>query len=261
MLLLIVLSLVIVGAVIFLEPSRYLSVVTALPASNISADKARIFNKNIENLYSSIGNPDDLDKIIGTAQLDTVYLAVSNAFNLWDHYKIKDDPDPAYKAALTLKKNSKVYRSEYGELKIKVWATDKNLAPQLANAILDTLNKMHQSIQNQSNRHILNSLKEERILLQKTLDSASSFVNAQPANARTNTIMLAQLQQYDELIGEYQLTIATNPSVLVTVEKARGAVKPDQPRRVMVLVATAVLSFLFSLLVALILERRKRILL
>ena len=42
-------------------------------------------------------------------------------------------------------------RSEYGELKIKVWDTDKNLAPQLANAILDKLNSIHQSLQAANN--------------------------------------------------------------------------------------------------------------
>ena len=44
------------------------------------------------------------------------------------------------KAASLLKKNTKVMKSEYGELKVKVWDTDKNLAPQLANAVMDNYN-------------------------------------------------------------------------------------------------------------------------
>ena len=63
--------------------------------------------------------------------------------------------------------------------------------------------------------------------------------------------MLGQLKQYDELIGEYQLPWIPIPSVLVVVEKARASCRTRQPRRFMLLVATAVISFLFSFLLAL----------
>ena len=36
-------------------------------------------------------SPDDLDMIIGTANLDTVYIAVTEQFNFSDHYKIKKE--------------------------------------------------------------------------------------------------------------------------------------------------------------------------
>src|SRR5437773_10777388 len=91
MLALVLISLVVAGIILFLQPRQYLSVATAVPANSLSADKAKIFNHNIEELYSNIGLPDDLDMILGTGQLDTVYLAVTDQFNLFDHYKISDD--------------------------------------------------------------------------------------------------------------------------------------------------------------------------
>jgi len=262
MLLVIIVAVAIVAAIVFSDKPLYLSVTTALPASGILTDKAKIFNNNIEGLYPSLGNPDDLDKILGTAQLDTVYLAVAIAYNLWDHYKIENKEKQVFQSAALLQSNSKVFRSEFGELKIKVWDTDKNLAPQLANAILEKLNSIHQSVAAISNEKVLESLKAGKEKLAKRIDSSKldGTVRQIPETSvsASTSILLGQLQQYEELIGEYQLTLDTRPSVLVVVEKARASQKPDKPQRLKLLIATVVISFLFSFLLALFLERRKR---
>jgi LPS O-antigen subunit length determinant protein (WzzB/FepE family) len=46
-----------------LSPKKYLAIATALPANGMIADKARIFNQNIEALYSEFGTVDELDKL------------------------------------------------------------------------------------------------------------------------------------------------------------------------------------------------------
>ena len=78
----VILSLAAVGTILYLQPVKYLSTTTALPASSYAADKASIFNNNIQQLYPAMGTPDDLDMIVGTAQLDTVYIAVAEEFDL-----------------------------------------------------------------------------------------------------------------------------------------------------------------------------------
>ena len=236
-------SLLVVGAVTYLKPQKYLSVATAVPASSFASDKSKIFNENIQALYSALGTPDDLDMIVGTARLDTVYLAVTDQFNLYDHYKMKEKGEAARnKAASLLKKNTKVMKSEYGELKVKTWDTDKNLAPQLANAIMEKLKAIHQDLQNAGNLATLQGLISRKEKLQQAADS---------------TQRKEQISQYEKLIGEYQLMVDTKPPVLITVEKAKAAEWPDQPKTIQLLVATAVLAFIFSLLAALVLERKK----
>src|SRR5712691_9879282 len=114
MLSVVVISLVAASVILFLQPPQYLSVTTAVPANALSADKAKIFNSNIETLYSNIGTPDDLDMILGTARLDTVYLAVTDQFNLFDHYKGSNSRDTRTRSARLLKKYSRVIKTEYG---------------------------------------------------------------------------------------------------------------------------------------------------
>ena len=251
MLAVIIASLLVVGVISYLKPPKFLSVATAVPASSFASDKSKIFNENIQALYSALGTPDDLDMIVGTARLDTVYLAVTDQFNLYDHYKIKEKGEAARsKAALLLKKNTKVMKSEYGELKVKCWDTDKNLAPQLANAIMEKLKAIHQDLQNAGNLATLQGLISRKEKLQQVADSTMN-------SAENSTQRKDQISQYEKLIGEYQLMVDTKPPVLITVEKAKAAEWPDQPKTIQLLAATAVLAFIFSLLAALVLERKK----
>ena len=129
-------SLIIVSAITFLQPRQYLSVATALPANSYLADQARVFNENIEGLYSVMGTADELEMIIGTGQLDTIYLAVTEQLDLTNHFRVSEKAEGArFKAALILKKHSRVMKSEYGELKVRVWDRNKEMAAMAANAL------------------------------------------------------------------------------------------------------------------------------
>jgi uncharacterized protein involved in exopolysaccharide biosynthesis len=249
----VLLSLVIAGVVNYLQREKFLSVATALPASSYAADKARVFNENIEALYTVLGTSDELDMITGTGQLDTIYLGVTDEFNLFDHYKVSERGNAARnKAALVLRKNTRVMKSEYGELKVKVWDTDKDLAPQLANAIMSKIQSMHSDLQNATNQSTLVSLRAGKTRILAQLDSTSS------SSAAVSTKNLEeQLQQYEKLIGEYELMADSKPPSLLIVERARPAAWPDKPRFWPLMLVTAVLSLLFAVLLALMLEKRK----
>lgn len=247
----VLLSVTAVGIITFLQPREYLSVATAVPASSYTSDKAAIFNENIQALYSSLGTADDLDRILGTAQLDTIYLSATDQFNLFDHYKMKEKgPAAREKAATLLRQHTKVMKSEYGELKVKVWDTDKNLAPQLANAMLEKLQSIHRDLQGTGNEAALKGLIQGRDKLTLQLDTATGTPELKEQ-------LRGRLLQYEKLIGEYQLMVDSKPPSLVIVEKAKPAAWPDKPKRMQLIIAAAVLSFLFAFLVALVLERRK----
>jgi uncharacterized protein involved in exopolysaccharide biosynthesis len=247
----VVLSTAAVAGVTYFKASQYLSVATAVPASSFAADKSKIFSDNIEALYSALGTPDDLDLVTGTAKLDTVYLSVTDRFNLYDHYKVKGTGEAArYKAALLLKKYTHVMKSGYGELKVKVWDTDKHLAAKLSNAVMDQLQLVHTRLQNSGNEVILQGLMKRKKNLEKQLDSATG-------SPEKNNQLKGQLEQYNKYIGEYQLMTDTKPPALIIVEHAKPSERPDRPRRLQLIIATAFLSFLFALLAAIVVSRKK----
>jgi hypothetical protein len=260
-----VISLAVVSTVLFLRPVKYLSVTTALPASSYSADKASVFNNNIQLLYPPMGTPDDLDMIIGTARLDTVYIAIADQFGLAEHYKVREQGTAATrKAASVLKENTRVIKSDFSELKVKVWDADKTIAPQLANAITDKLQDIHQDIQNSNNIELIKSLQAGKEKLQAKIDSISDYLkktledgNAPNSFIARNKTLTDQLREYEMLIGQYQLLADKKPQVLAIVERARVSDWPDKPERIPVLTATFVLTLIFALLVILVLEKRK----
>lgn len=258
----IILSLIAVTAIHFLVPAKYMSVATALPASSSSSDKAGVFNENVEILYSALGSADELDIVTGTAQLDTVYLDVADQFDLIKAYKLSGKTETLRaRAAAMLKKNTGVYKSEFGQLKIKVWDKNKYLSPLLANAILDKLQSIHTSLKNSNNKSVLNSLVAGKIKVQSKLNEAERILeypaSAAERIATSKKLLNDQLLQYDKLISEYELMVDTKAPALLVVERARMAIKPDRPNLLVSLAATAVVSFLFALLAALILDRNK----
>ncbi|HEY0580046.1 MAG TPA: hypothetical protein VGC75_05010 [Candidatus Nitrosocosmicus sp.] len=238
------------------SPKLYLSVTTALPANSITVDKARIYDKNVENLYSDIGTADELDKIEGTAQLDTIYLAVAAEMNLQDHYRLENNNDALFNAALQLKKNTEIKRSAYGELKIKVWDTDKNLAALLANKLLEKLQLIHQNIQNERNAMILQRLNEDFHMAENKLnqfrDSSSlQELKLDMLKSVRREGLFSQMQEDQKLIREYQLALNTNPQVLLVVEKARPSLWPDKPKTAQTIAFTFFISLFFGFLMAL----------
>lgn len=251
-----------------LSPKKYLSVATALPVNSVTADKARIFNSNIEALYSDFGTPDELDRLEGTARLDTIFIAASEKFDLGEHYSYGRDNQGVYLAAVKLKKNSKIARSSYGELKVKVWDVDRMLASDIANFLMQRIQELHQHLQNESNLLVLQKLKEQYAAKQAEYVQLADSIGKQPSNevvatrselfkARANGLS-QQVEEYEKMIGEYQLAVTANAPVLLVVENARPSLWPDEPKVLVITLLVFFAAFIFSLVMALYIESRKR---
>jgi len=249
-----------------LSPKKYLSVATALPVNSVTADKARMFNSNIEALYSDFGLPDELDRIEGTAKLDTLYIAASEKFNLSDYYLIKIAGEGMYKAAMRLKKNTRIEHSAYGELKIKTWDHDRNKSAELANFLMQKLQELHQHLQAQIAISTLEKINDQYILKQteyiQLTDSLHEQTNKAFASAGNEMMkskilsLTSQLQQLDKMRSEYQLAINANSPVLLIVENARAPLWPDKPKVLITVLLTFFAALLSSYLTALFIERR-----
>ncbi len=241
---------------------EFLGEATALPANSMVADKARLFNNNIEALYSDIGTVDELDRLEGTGILDTIYIAASDSFDLAGHYKEPESRESRFKAARKLKKNTKVTRTAFGELKVKVWDEERNMAAALANFLMRRIGQIHQHLQNENSLGILQKMEEEFAKKQEQFRTISDSVqslrgaDAEMMNARKNAL-LEQLTSYQQAIDQYRLSIHTNPPVLLVVEHARAPLWHDKPKSFQTLIFTIVASLAVTFLMALYMESRK----
>src|SRR5205085_7440889 len=108
---------------------------------------------------------------------------------------------------------------------------------------------IHQQIQSERNRVILQKIQEDYLTKENSYRqlSDSDNKNANMPDAllkQKQSSILEQMQQDQKLIAQYQLAINTNPEVLLTVEKARAALWPDKPK----VLQTTGLAFIISLL-------------
>ena len=243
-------ALVVAIIALMLVPKKYLSTTTALPANSLATDKSSIFSNGIQELYSSLGSAGELDRFLGTAQLDTAYIAVAKAHNLALHYKVEQDAHAGYNAARRLKKNTRIERTEYGELQLKVWDEDRDKAAALANALMQEFQLLHQQLQSQSNALVLQKLKETQAGLYPTIEKDSL------GRINTNYKSAAQEAQLENLVTQYSLMVHTNPPALLIVEKARPALTHDKPYVWPTLLLTFFAALLFSFLIALLVEKQ-----
>ncbi len=266
------LAVAIASVITLFVPKQYLSVATALPVNSVTADKARMFNPNIQELYSDFGSPDELDRFEGTATLDTIFIAASKEFHLPEHYSINDNAESFFKAVQKLKKNSKIERSSYGELKVKVWDRDRNIAAAIANFLMQKLQEIHQHLQNESNISALKNIEQAYISKQREYLQLADSLNNRKADASNENLMEAkaeiiktkrlvlaeQLQEYEKMMGQYQLAVTTNAPVLLIVESARPPVWADKPDVLSTVLFTFFSALLFSFFLALFIESRNQ---
>ncbi|HET9824817.1 MAG TPA: hypothetical protein VFP87_05755 [Chitinophagaceae bacterium] len=261
---LMIITLVITSIIVLLVPKEYMGVATALPASTYAQDKSGVFSQNMQNLYSALGSPDDLDMIVGTAHLDTVYHFVAQKLSVADHYHLaKSDGKSILKAAHLLKKKTRVIKSDYGELKVKAWDTNCDWAAALSNAIMEKLQVIYQDVQTTNNATMLARIRSEYD--QKKLDYQKLSDSLQHATDQSTTdllnmqksSLLQQMAEYEKLSDQYTLMVNAKPQMLIVVERATPPLKPDKPRSVEIIIAAAALSLFFGIMAAVVLERRR----
>jgi uncharacterized protein involved in exopolysaccharide biosynthesis len=256
----VIITLVVTAIVAYTTPKKYLGQATALPAPTFATDKAGVFSENLQILYPGLGTSDDLDMILGTAHLDTVYTAVAADLNLADYFGIdKADVERNKKAGSVLKGKTRVNKGDYGDLKVKTWDGDRRKAAEMANGVMNKLQQIHQDVQTANNVAMLEKIKEEYSTRQSEFEKlGDSSNNSAPQIIMARRVsLMEQIQQYEKLKNEYQLMVNAKPQALIIVEKASPALWPDKPRPKETLLAATVVSLLFGLFAAVILERRR----
>ncbi|MBK6936354.1 MAG: hypothetical protein IPH18_05300 [Chitinophagaceae bacterium] len=96
---------------------------------------------------------------------------------------------------------------------------------------------MHQRLMSEGNRAALKGLMDGR---QKVLLQADTT-----ADITKKTALLTRSQEYEKLIGEYQLMIDSKPPALINVEEAKPSGRPDKPDIDLCYCSRRVLGFFF----------------
>ncbi len=259
----VIVSGIVTSVTVFLVPQYYRSSATIVSANPMLADKARLFNTQIQSLYSYFGNGDDLDRIYGIADLDTTYKALVDEFSLVSYYQLVDDSLPILKrkALLQLRKDLLLQKTEQGQLKIIAWTKDKQLSSKLVNRMVAILQETESGIwQKNYSRSItailsaITSMQNEYTALADRLGTAN-VVQHELIVAQMQTL-LEQIKQYKKTNDEFKLALANSPNALYVMESATPASKAERPDKPAVILISLLIAFVFSCFLVLVNDRK-----
>ena len=256
-------SAVVAAVTVFVVPPYFKSAAIVVSANPALADKARLFNNNIQNLYSYYGSGDDLDRINGIAEMDITYRKLVTEFALVKYYGLTDDSLPALtgKAILHLRKDLYCQKTEQAQLKIIAWTKDKQLSANLVNRMVSIIEETEANIW----------IKNYHVSLEKITAAVSAKENeykvlsdSLPKVLKNSMLLVSahlqtlsdQINQYRKTADEFSLAVANPPAVLYVMEAGIPAAKAERPDRAGIIIAACIAGFLFACLLILVNNRK-----
>jgi hypothetical protein len=236
-------------------PKQYLSQTSVLPANSRFSDKSRFTAEEITELYSVFSSGDDLDRLYATARSRPVMMKMVDSFGLIKHYKIKKADEKGREEALRIfRTKCGIFKTEYGEMHVKVTDRDRVLAAAIANGMVFQTEKAHQDLYRDYYSTTL-----------RKLESAYSILQVTEGDVRTGDSSLVksgtpsrQLDYYRRAMTDIRMALLNPPSALVILERAVPSVKAESPKVLINVVATMLVSLFTAFAMVLLLPGFKK---
>ncbi len=242
------------GIATLVLPKQYLSTAVIVPANPKLTDKNFMYSANLLELNDVYGVEEDLDRLLTNCKLQSHFSKLIDSFKLIAHYKIEDSKKAFDEAVQQLKKNTVIQKTETGAVSIMIWDTDKNLAAQLVNQLIEYTNDKMSATNQQVNQSYLTNL-------EKQLADKQQQYNAVLLSEKNIDIKEAEKKSLLDLISQdtktiSQLKAATNarlPALLV-LDKAVPSTVADKPKLSFWLSLSFIGSLLFAIILVLVIE-------
>ena len=243
---------------VFVMTPQYESSTTLLAGNSQLADKARLFNPQIKDLYSSFGSGDDLDRILSIAEMDTTLKQVIAKCNLQISLNDRLDtlPISASKALQRLRKKLQFKKTAKDQLIISCVTYNKDLSAKIVNTLAEITESNMQSIINSNYQLVaqkldstVSQLKNQYTTLANNKLTDESSVRLNMAEIET---ILNQIDQTKKTSQEIKLAMATLPNFIKVVEKATPPDEVAWPDKPLIIFIAAITGLLFSCIFVLI---------
>ncbi|MBA4197930.1 MAG: hypothetical protein C0459_10285 [Chitinophaga sp.] len=262
----VLIALIVATVTLFIVPKKYRAQTFAIAQNSLMADKAKLFNSNVQGLYSIIGDEDDLDVAYSLSKLDIVFSRLVSEFNLITYYNVegKNDDIKNKKALLILRANTDIVKNEKNILRITVYDKDPIFAAKLANRTTELIRFLQEEIWKKSYELIydhlnasISRMEKQVIIISDTIQSIKTEDARKLLLINKRQSLLDELQKYRKEVVEFQLMIDATPQALVVLDKAFPTLAYVKPDKLLVLSIVFFVSLFFSILLVLFIEGRK----
>ena len=243
---------------LFFVTPQYESSTTLLAGNSQLTDKARLFNPQIKDLYSSFGSGDDLDRILSIAEMDTTLKQVITKCNLqfWLNDGVDSFPITSSKALKKIRNKIHFKKTTTNQLIISCATDDKYLSAKIVNSLVEITEASMQSVINSNYQMVTQKLDSTVIQLK---NKYTILANNKPTdlyairlNIAESETILNQIDQTTKASQEIKLAMVTLPNFIKVVENATPATEDSWPDKPLIFLIAAIAGLLFSSILVLI---------
>jgi uncharacterized protein involved in exopolysaccharide biosynthesis len=157
-----VVTLIISGIIVFLIPKQYKSVAILFPARQFSVSKLVVeANAGNQEDYMMFGDADDTEKLLQLLTSDELKLRVADAFDLWQHWKIRDTLFRMHYLKQKWEDMVTIKRTEFNSVRVEVHDYTANGAAIIANGIVDYCDSVRYQMNREVTGKVLKIVKDE----------------------------------------------------------------------------------------------------
>ncbi len=255
----------------FFMPNYYKSSVTFYPSNPIMTDRQVLYSQiagEIEIDY--FGSASDVDRILTLAYTSSLVDYVINHFKLMEHYGIDSTKEFArYNVKKEFLKNYKAIETEYGAIEVSVWDQDKMLAMEIANHIVETIDKHNKELLLRDKRMVVKTFQDQVVKKEAYVSTLTdSIAQLRKAGASPEKLLVLDerlesavedLNTNRKLLEQNQTAVNTDFSTVHITEAAYPALRKDKPVRSIIVIGITLGTFVFMILLAVITENYKKI--
>lgn len=244
------------AAVLLLQKPYFRSSAIFTAANPNLGDRSNIYRTEFWEQYFYYGGEFDNDRLMAIARSEEMCRFMVDSFDLIKHYNIKATGERAkYLADVEYKENVRIHKNEFGHIKVNVWDTDKQLAAAIANTIVKRVNEKSVVAVNSMKVEILQKLQRDFNAQKDSLSETETALQTSSGSFLTarREGLIQQLNEKEKLIEQFNTSV-NNVSALFTIEEALPAFKKDKPKVLAGILMAAVVSFVFSVFLLLLME-------
>lgn len=267
-------------------PNYYQSMAIFYPTNPALTDRQMLFTEKMDQYFDYFGSKNDVNRMLAIAYSADVIDFLINHYQLASHYRI-DTTDKLWrwKTKKKLLRNYKAIKNELSAIEITVTDTDPELAADMANKIVEMIDKLNKSIilknkqkvlaiyqkklqeKEEETRMFADSLSRMRVRYQiEELESPDGAIIAikgkDPKAVEHFKILLRKqynsikdLNNITTVYEQYDASLKDEVSSVFVVESAHPAEKKKGPMRSLIVISMLLVSLFIGTAAALIAEK------
>ncbi len=255
----------------FFMPNYYKSSVNFYPSNPIMTDRQVLYSTTVGEIeIDYFGSAGDVDRVLTLANTSSLIDYIINKYDLMNHYGYDSTKKLArYKTKKKFVKNYKAVETEYGAVEISIWDKDKDLAAEMANHIALTIDNHNKSMITRDKNVVIQTFKEEIVakeafndsLLVALQDAKSQGLTSEKIAQMENRLESStnDLNKARSLLDQYETSANQSFSTIHVTEEAYPAIRKDKPVRSLIVIGATGGTFLFMLILAIIVENYRKI--